>query len=74
MVYSYNVFDKLDKFSNEELIQFYHNAYETQCLSLGHYKGQQNENAKLVYSEELQKRGITKIPHREGVFNGDGTY
>ena len=66
--------DELKSFSNEDLIQFYHNAYETQCFSLGHYKGQQNENAKLRYQEELAKRGITEIPERQGIFNGKGTF
>ena len=46
MLRCYNILDKLDIFSNEQIIQFYHNAYETQCMSLGHHKGQQNENAK----------------------------
>jgi len=70
---SYDILDKLKTFSNEDIIQFYHNAYETQCMSLGHHKGQMNENAKIAYAEELQKRGINKIPDQEGVFNGDGT-
>jgi hypothetical protein len=74
MAYSYDVLDKLETFSNDDIIQFYHNAYETQCMSLGHYKGQMNEGAKDRYAEELKKRGITKIPDKEGVFNGDGTY
>ena len=74
MAYSYDVLDKLETFSNDDIIQFYHNAYETQCMSLGHYKGQMNEGAKDQYAEELKKRGINKIPDRQGVFNGSGTY
>ena len=65
---------ELKSFSDEELIQFYHNAYETQCFSLGHYKGQQNEMAKLGYQEELAKRGIIKIPERQGIFNGKAAF
>tara|TARA_X000001382_G_C3169645_1_gene179041 strand:+ start:1605 stop:1829 length:225 start_codon:yes stop_codon:yes gene_type:complete len=74
MIHSYEALDKLETFSNEDIIQFYHNAYETQCMSLGHYKGQMNEGAKMGYAEELKRRGITKIPKRQGVFNGNGTY
>jgi len=73
MQYAYNILDKLETFSNEDIIQFYHNAYTTQCMSLGHYKGQMNEGAKDQYAEELKKRGITEIPNRDGVFNGNGT-
>ena len=71
---SYEILDKLETFSNEDIIQFYHNAYNTECFSLGHYKGQMNQGAKRGYAEELKKRGITKIPDKEGVFNGSGTY
>ena len=71
---SYDILDKLDTFSNDQLIEFYNNAYATQCFSLGHYKGQMNEGAKIAYAEELKRRGITKIPDQEGVFNGNGTY
>ena len=73
MISSYNILDKLENFSDKELIQFYHNAYTTHCFALGHYKGQRNEDAKIGYAEELKKRGITKIPEVEGFFNGDGT-
>tara|TARA_R110000803_G_scaffold165591_1_gene229082 strand:+ start:40 stop:264 length:225 start_codon:yes stop_codon:yes gene_type:complete len=71
---SYDILDKLEAFSNEDIIQFYHNAYTTECLSLGHSKGQRNQDAKIAYAEELKKRGITKIPEVEGVFNGSGAY
>tara|TARA_R110000764_G_scaffold167548_1_gene254721 strand:- start:680 stop:904 length:225 start_codon:yes stop_codon:yes gene_type:complete len=71
---AYNILDKLDTFSNDQLIEFYHNAYTTHCFALGHYKGQMNEGAKMAYAEELEKRGITKIPDQEGIFNGSGTY
>ena len=71
---SYDILDKLKDFSNKDLIQFYHNAHTTDCFSLGHYKGQMNEGAKIAYAEELKKRGINKIPDQEGVFNGSGTY
>ena len=71
---SYDILNKLETFSNEDIIQFYHNAHTTDCFSLGHYKGQMNEGAKIAYAEELKKRGITKIPEVEGVFNGSGTY
>ena len=74
MVKSYDILNKLENFSNEQIIQFYHNAYETQCMSLGHHKGQQNENAKLAYQAELKKRGLKKIPNKKGIFNGAGTY
>ena len=74
MLRCYNILDKLGTFSNEQIIQFYHNAYETQCMSLGHHKGQQNENAKLAYQAELKKRGIKNIPDKKGIFNGAGTY
>ena len=74
MLNSYEILDKLETFSNEDIIQFYHNAYTTECFSNGHYKGQMNEGAKIAYAEELKKRGITKIPEVEGFFNGDGTY
>jgi len=73
MISSYNILDKLENFSDKELIQFYHNAYTTQCMSLGHYKGQMNEGAKIGYARELAKRGVTEIPKGEGLFNGDGT-
>ena len=73
MISSYNILDKLENFSDKELIQFYHNAYTTECMSLGHYKGQMNEGAKIGYARELAKRGVTKIPKVEGLFNGDGT-
>lgn len=73
MQYAYNILDKLETFSNEDIIQFYHNAYTTQCMSLGHKKGQRNEDAKNQYAEELKKRGITEIPNKDGVFNGSGT-
>jgi len=33
-----------------------------------------NGGAKMAYAEELKKRGIIKIPDKEGVFNGEGTY
>ena len=71
---SYEVLNKLETFSNEEIIQFYHNAYTTYAFALGHNKGQMNENAKIAYVEELEKRNITKIPNKEGVYNGEGTY
>lgn len=74
MVKSYDILNKLENFSNEQIIQFYHNAYETQCMSLGHHKGQQNENAKLAYQAELKKRGLKNIPDKKGIFNGEGTY
>tara|TARA_R110000823_G_scaffold285611_1_gene404034 strand:- start:43 stop:267 length:225 start_codon:yes stop_codon:yes gene_type:complete len=74
MLFSYNILDKLETFSNEDIIQFYHNAYTTECFSNGHYKGQMNEGAKIGYARELKKRGINKIPNKEGVFNGEGTY
>ena len=73
MKHSYDILDKLETFSNEDIIQFYHNAYTTECFSNGHSKGQRNEDAKIRYCEELKKRGITKIPEVEGFFNGDGT-
>jgi len=73
MISSYNILDKLENFSDKDIIQFYHNAYTTHCFALGHYKGQRNEDAKIGYAEELKKRGITKIPEVEGFFNGDGT-
>ena len=70
---SYEVLNKLETFSNEEIIQFYHNSI------MGHSFFKKpimimNENAKIAYVEELEKRNITKIPNKEGVFNGDGTY
>jgi len=71
---AYNILDKLNTFSNKQLIQFYQNAHTTHCFALGHYKGQMNEGAKMAYAEELKKRGIIKIPDKEGVFNGEGTY
>ena len=71
---SYDILDKLNTFSNKDLIQFYQNAHTTDCFSHGHYKGQMNEGAKMAYAEELKKRGIIKIPDKEGVFNGEGTY
>ena len=74
MVKSYDILDKLENFSDKDLIQFYHNAYETHCFALGHYKGQMNESAKLGYARELKRRGITKIPDKKGIFNGAGTY
>ena len=73
MQYDYNILDKLETFSNEDIIQFYHNAYNTECFSNGHKKGQRNQDAKNQYSEELTKRGITEIPNKDGVFNGNGT-
>tara|TARA_R100001377_G_C3121042_1_gene85920 strand:- start:258 stop:482 length:225 start_codon:yes stop_codon:yes gene_type:complete len=71
---SYDILDKLNTFSDKDIIQFYHNAYNTECFSNGHYKGQMNGGAKMAYAEELKKRGIIKIPDKEGVFNGEGTY
>jgi len=73
MIYSYDAIDKIDTFSDEEVIQFYHNSYETQCHSLGHKKGERNRYATKFYKEELAKRGIKNIPDRKGVFNGSGT-
>tara|TARA_B100001093_G_C26802003_1_gene1003841 strand:+ start:1770 stop:1991 length:222 start_codon:yes stop_codon:yes gene_type:complete len=69
----YEIINNLEKFSNEELIQFHANAYHTKCMSIGHTKGARNESAMITYAEELGRRGITEIPKREGVFNGDGT-
>ncbi len=74
MVKSYDILNKLENFSNKQIMQFYYNAYTTQCLSLGHYKGQQNEYAKMEYLAELKRRGIKKLPDKEGIFNGEGTY
>ena len=73
MIYSYDAIDKIETFSDEQVIQFYHNAYETFVFALGHSKGQRNEYAKNFYKEELAKRGIKNIPDRKGVFNGIGT-
>tara|TARA_R110002050_G_scaffold69642_1_gene150712 strand:+ start:292 stop:516 length:225 start_codon:yes stop_codon:yes gene_type:complete len=73
MISSYNILDKLENFSDKDIIQFYHNAYTTECMSLGHYKGQMNRDAKVGYAIELNKRGFIKIPKVEGFFNGDGT-
>ncbi len=72
-LYDYDILDKLETFSNEDLIQFYANAYHTKCCCTGHQKTARNENAMTHYAEELKRRGITEIPKREGVFNGDGT-
>ena len=69
----YEIFQKLEKFSNEELIQFHANAYTTRVESLGPQKSARNENARITYAEELARRGITEIPKRKGIFNGDGT-
>ena len=74
MLRSYNILDKLDTFSNDQLIEFYNNASTTSAFALGHHKGQMNEGAYKAYAEELKKRGITKIPEQDGVFNGNGTY
>ena len=73
MISSYNILDKLENFSDKDIIQFYHNAHNTECFSNGHSKGQRNRDAKIGYAEELNKRGFIKIPKVEGFFNGDGT-
>tara|TARA_Y100000114_G_scaffold87518_1_gene80919 strand:+ start:264 stop:488 length:225 start_codon:yes stop_codon:yes gene_type:complete len=73
MICDYEVLKKLDKWSDDQLIQFHANAYSTMCMALGHGKSWRNEHAMKSYAEELHKRGITEIPKREGVFNGDGT-
>ena len=72
-LYDYDILDKLETFSNEDIIRFHQNAYHTKCVCLGHKKSARNENAMIQYAEELARRGITEIPKGEGVFNGDGT-
>jgi hypothetical protein len=78
MIKSYDILKSLDKFSNEDLIKFYNNAYYTYAFCNGHFKGEQNLIAKTAYSKELAKRGITEIPDLEESeeigFNGDGSY
>ena len=73
MICDYEVLKQLDKWSDDQLIQFHANAYYTMCMSLGHGKSWRNEVAMSKYAEELARRGIAKIPKAKGVFNGDGT-
>ena len=64
---------QLATFSDDELITFYANAYETSdCI--GHIKHAQNKRAMQRYAAELAKRGVTEIPERVGIYNGEGSY
>ena len=44
-----------------------------QAIDFFKLSGKELKGAKIGYARELAKRGVTKIPKVEGLFNGDGT-
>jgi hypothetical protein len=65
----------MNKLTNEELIQHWHNCNTTYCCAGGHGKAFWNKVARNEIADVLNKRGIDTPLHEEGrgIFNGEGT-
>jgi hypothetical protein len=70
--------EKLDCFSNDELLTFYCNAAKTDCRSIGHTKADMNESKAKLYAAELSAREESVPTYSEaaskGTFNGPGSW
>ncbi len=70
--------EKLDCFSNDELLTFYCNAAKTGCSASGHTKSRMNNFQAKLYAAELSAREESVLEYYEaaskGTFNGPGSW